>query len=279
MGPDILVREPKRYPWPENIPISKAYGAPNPNTNLFNVFTAFVRRYRKDYFWVYFHPISRTNRTNSISCQPDLVSRLEDIFRDELGANYTYEQRELLLQSEIVIVAICKKTNSIAGYCSGRHSQPSHHRFSYRVVFGCHEIIAKAHQRAKLGVFMAAQLIMYDQRISNLFSKIGIIVRSNNKYILRPMQQFGIVFRSDQMRDPRLEEHRKIVQFMHNQLFMLKDVPLSFDQPLEIDHYFEEPVRIEGLSGNQIIYILCQTTLFKSVVKLLFRRKRKKQDG
>jgi hypothetical protein len=279
--PSIIVPESKPRSWPADVSFRSSYGCPRPNALLFNISLKIVRAFRQDYHWIALHPTNNGELTNSISTLPGLLDILEDIFRDELGSDFSPEQLQLLIQSEIVIIAVCKETGDISGYCSGRQLPASMQTFTLPIVFGCHEVISIDHQQSKLGVFMASLLFVYGQKITNLFSPMGIVVRSNNRHILRPLQQAGQIFRSDKLSitDPKLQEERAVISYMHDEVFGLKDVSLEFGTPLEVAHYFEERVRIEGLSGNQIIYILCKTTLARAVAKLVYRRRRKTKNG
>jgi len=277
IGSDILVRELPRHAWPKKFDAT-VFGAPHRYNKLYRSLSYFFQKIRPEYEFKHFHPTTSGDRVNSISEYHNIVNTLEDIFREELGASYTPEQRQLLLTSEIVILIVDRKTKSIVGYSSGTKVQPSPVSFSFPVVFGGHAIIRHDHQQAKIGLITAALLLVYAQPLSNLFSRIGFIVRSNNKHILRPMEQCGEIFRSDQMHqyETDVSEQKKIFLHMHNEVFGLKNTELPFDAPLNISHYFEEDVRISGLGGNQIIYVLCVTTLFTTVCKLIFRRRRRK---
>lgn len=102
---------------------------------------------------------------------------------------------------------------------------------------------------------------------------MAIVVRSNNKHIFRPLKQCGRVYRSDEMSEAPTE-YKNIVKYMHCQVFGLSSQELPLDKPMEITHFFEEKVRIDGVGGNQIIYVLGITSLVKSVFKLLARRRR-----
>ena len=279
---EIVVEESTRFAWPLE-DMREDFGEPMKRIRFyFKPFLNMIRSIRKDYSWKVFYIDPATDRS-MVEQFPEVVDQLEKLFERELGTKYSHAQRELLLCSHIVIIAVAKKSNEIAGYFSAsyapRNSIPG---IPIPVTFGNHGVIAEEHQQFKIGVTMGALSILHGQKLRDLFRTIACVLRTNNKNILNPLRQAGNVYRSDHLQSSTLSKDEAISQraidYMHNNVFNLPDEPLPWDKPLEIDHRFDPAFTIDGVRENQIIYISCVTSLSKCTVRLFARRRRRKRQ-
>ena len=130
---------------------------------------------------------------------------------------------------------------------------------------------------------MAAISMLHGQRLRDLFSPIYCVLRTNNKYVYKPLAQTGPTYRSDRLDKPQLsanEQRARIaITHMHAEVFGLIDVELPFGRPLKIQHSFDPRVTIEGVQSDEIIYVFGMTTPARGLFKLLARRARKKKSN
>jgi hypothetical protein len=211
-----------------------------------------------------------------------VLAQLERLFERELGTKYSPEQYQLLVQSQIVVVAVAKDTNSIAGYFSSSYSgRNTILGVDIPITFGNHGVISQDHQQFKIGVTMGAITTLHGQKLRDLFKTIACVLRTNNKHIMNPLKQAGNVYRSDKLAGDHLSpieiQARSAIQHMHVNLFQLPDVQLPFDRPLNIEHRFDPAFTIDGVRSDQIIYICCVTSLSRCIYKLFARRQRRQQ--
>lgn len=278
---EIVVEEPTIYPWPENLDPA-TFGRPIKRIRYyFEPFMAAIRSIRKDYAWHTFYQNPETHSSH-IEDYPEILTQLERLFESELGTKYTAAQYELLVRSHIIVIAVSNRNGSIAGYFSSSYAErDTISGVKIPVTFGNHGVISRDHQQHKIGVTMGAITTLHGQKLSDLFSQIACVLRTNNRNILNPLKQAGIVYRSDELHGDTLDETesmaRTAIAHMHNEIFQLSDVHLPFDKPLEIEHRFDPTFTIERVNSNQIIYICCITSLSKCIYKLFARRPRRKK--
>ena len=278
---NIVVQESDHLLWPTAL-TENQFGEPLKRIrSYFLPFLAAIRRARREYLWKAFFLDSSTGR-NVVEQYPKIVDQLELLFERELGSKYSFEQRELLLQSHIVIVAVSKSDMEIAGYFSSSYEPRNAIKgIPIPITFGNHGVIAADHQQYKIGVTMGAITTLHGQRFRDLFSTFACVLRTNNRNILNPLKQAGIVYRSDELSGPRLCEEEEIAKsamaHMHSNLFQLGRIELPWDQPLKIEHRFDSTFVIDGVREDEIIYICCVTSLAKCIFRLFARRPRRKK--
>jgi len=281
-GPDfdIVVKERSSYPWPSDIK-RETIGKPTPRIRMYFVpFIALVRHARRDYSWKFFYTNPETGRS-FIEAYPAVLHQVERLFHDELGTSFSQEQRGILLNSQIVTVAVSRKDDSIAGYFSSSYiPSGTITDVDIPLTLGKHGVISRKHQQFKIGVTMGAISMIHGQRIRDLVRTVGCVLRTNNRHIFNPLDQSGVVYRSDRLSDNSDLKHsptaRAAILHMHNEVFGLKNVSLPFDKPLQIGHRFDAEVTIEGVAPDQIIYVFCRTSLIRLIFRLLARRARRK---
>jgi hypothetical protein len=277
----IVVEEPAFYPWPQNLDSTK-FGRPIKRIRYyFDPFINAIRSIRKDYAWHTFYQNSES-RSSYIEGYPEILAQLERLFEDELGTKYTEAQYQLLIRSQIIVVAVSNKNGSIAGYFSSSYADSNTiNGIDIPITFGNHGVISREHQQYKIGVTMGAITTLHGQKLSDLFSQIACVLRTNNRNILNPLKQAGTVYRSDELSGDALDNiettAKAAISYMHNKVFQLSDVHLPFDRPLNIEHRFDPAFTIERVSPDQIIYICCVTSLSKCIYKLFARRPRRKK--
>ena len=116
---DVIVSEPRLYPWPtEILPLqSNFYGVSQHNSLLFNMVIGLARKLRQDFHWVVFYNSPSQSSMNSISEYPQLIEQMERLFSDELGTKYSEPQEYLIRSAHSVVVAVDKTNGSLAAYC------------------------------------------------------------------------------------------------------------------------------------------------------------------
>ena len=280
---EIVVEEPAIYPWPNDLDPTN-FGRPIKRIRYyFEPFMNAIRSIRKDYAWHTFYHNPETD-SSYIEDYPEILTQLERLFESELGTKYTPAQYELLVRSHIIVVAVSSRNGSIAGYFSSSYAEKGTiSGVNIPVTFGNHGVISRDHQQFKIGVTMGAITTLHGQRLSDLFSQIACVLRTNNRNILNPLKQAGTVYRSDELHGDNLDDTeakvRTAISYMHNEIFQLSDIHLPFDRPLNIEHRFDPTFTIERVGPDQIIYICCITSLSKCIYKLFARRPRRKKKG
>ena len=279
---DIVVQEPKRYPWPEEHSLSNSeYGEPAHRSGLFRQLIRIAKRSRSEFEWIVFYNTSKSSNQNSISDFPGVIEQMESLFKDELGTPYTEPQEYLIRAANTVVVAVHKQTRSIAAYCCNRFlPEDESPDIPMPISFGCHEIIAEAFQGARLGSLLGALICSYGHAPHKVFNEFGVVTRTNNRYIYSTFKAFGDVRRSDRLtgNSQRDKIARSVITYMQNEVFGL-DEPVPFDKPIPIAHEFEDSVTIEGLGSKEIIYAVSFSSLARATLRLLLgplKRKRKR---
>ncbi len=279
---DLSIDRPEpNFPWPDEL-TNRSYGNPVHPHFLFDIAVSGVRRLRSAFDWYVFHR-EQSDRLNVIEEYPTLFDHLERLFWSELGTRYTPEQRNLLLRSDLILVVVDKQTGQIAGYASSNHLPVGViNNVEIPVTAGCHEVVGKAFQRAKLGTIFGTLMTIMGRTARELFADIAVVLRTNNKYFIRTLEQWGEIDRSDQI-DPnttlngRIANSAKIIGYMHTQLFGLSE-PVPLGHPLKIQHTFEERITIPGVGPNEIIYLCYHTTLFDLLTGLLGKKKKQRPE-
>ena len=268
------------YPWPTSDGSIKHGFADNRIRTYFEPFLKLITKTQKRYDWYFFYT-NKSSNENFIAENPSILKQLERLFEDELGSKYSTEQRKILLQSQLVVIAVSKGNQSIAGYCAssymGKNTLPE---LEIPLTVANHVVVANRHQQYKIGVTMGAITIFHGQKIRDLFARVSCVLRTNNKHLLGLLSQIGNVYRSDHLELGELSTEQQqaltAINYMHYRIYGLEQVSLPFNKPLEIQHTFDASVTVNNLKQNQITYIFCVTTPATSILRLIGRRRRRK---
>ena len=264
--------------WPADLDQLQHYGS-RPNHRKLLALTSFIARHaRNDISWSYFYKTGEEDQ-NVVAQHESMILVLENMFKSELHAPFAREHQAQLRTTDMLIVARHLATNQIIGFsCAKIEPEPGNIQ-GQSVVYGGLVVIRKEFQRTSIGILMAAQFLSFNRRARNIFDDLFFVARTNNKYMLGPMKACGDVFRSDQLGDTSAKDAlrvRALMSHMHHNILNI-DEPLDWTKPAQVEHFFEEKVRIDGVGGNEIIYALCRTNLIKATVKLVARSRNKKQ--
>ena len=271
--PELVAPEP-HFPWPADLEI-RNYGVPQFSHFLFDIAFRIVRRSRPRFRWLAFHR-EHGSKENAVAKHPAVIEQLERLFWSELGTTYTPEQRTLLIESDLLLIALNTKSGSIAGYSSSKHLYPGTIQgVSMPVTAGCHEVVGTGFQKDKLGSIFGSLCTIYGHGPTELLQDIAVVVRTNNKNILRPLQKCGLVHRSDQIahqNDGTQQISKLVIEYMHHSVFGLRGMS-PIGHPLKIKHTFDERFTIRGLGPNEIVYLCTHTTLARLLFGLLGRKR------
>lgn len=119
-------------------------------------------------------------------------------------------------------------------------------------------IVAPGNERRRLAPYTALALALHGHRITDLFRREILLLRTNNKYIERLMRRMEPVYRSDQisLEDTCSEvvEIAKAMAWTNENLFCAS-TPLEFGKPIPINHRFAPEITIDGVGSDEIIYL------------------------
>lgn len=278
----IIVAEPKVYPWPDHLSLDDSvFGAPIHHSSLFRGLLRVARKTRSEFHWIVFYNSHNAINTNSIADHPDVIQQMERLFRDELGTPYSEPQEFLIRAANTVVVAVHKETSSIAAYCCSRFLPANENPcIPIPISFGCHEIIGEAFQGARLGSLLGALICSYGHPPRRIFNEFAVATRTNNKYIYNTFMAFGDVKRSDELTGNLQIDNiaRSVISHMQTEVFGL-DEEVPFDRPIAIEHEFDAQVTIAGLHPKEIIYAVSFSSLVRATLRLLMgplKRRRKR---
>lgn len=276
-APDFVVPE-RHYPWPEDIPKTKI-GDFSSGATLLKLTTRLISKLYPDSIWI---PIvkSRSELVNPITNLPSLLAQLESLFIDELHSPYSDSQRALLQEADCILVGVSRDDDTIMAYCSARYA-PSNTvpGVKCQLTAGGHLVVASGHTDNDLGPFLASAASLYGYSVASFFTKSIVVLRSNNKYVERIFRRAEPVYRSDTLTgnevDATLKQVVAAIRWVHESVFHLSGK--LFGRPMKIEHRFDEQLTMEGLNGDQIVYLARTSSMFYFLTRVFIRVAKRKQ--
>ena len=234
-----------------------------------------LKRVQPDYDWVVYERAS--NELNDVVSDSNRVGEMESLFKTELGDEFADVHLVQLALADVTLLAYDKESGKIRSYVSGfRSAVGTIPGVQLAVTHGGLAVVQREHQRKKLGVLSSALVTLFGRRLRDFFREEVIVMRTNNRHVLRVQENGGSLFRSDRLSEfndaSTLEETmRRIVVYTHKHLFMLPEDTLYFDRPMQVSHKFENGLAIPGLEENEIIYTCSVSNLFTFLRRIVSR--------
>lgn len=286
--PEILVPEPtdivvgeRAYPWPENTP-RFAQGNLNSKPNLaFSLWLNLLRRLTPAYEWIPFY--KDNTGANSLGSFDSLFETINTLFQHQLQANFSYAQKALLDEADVVLVCYDPDKDTILSYGSTRFSERgSIPGIKQQVNHAGHMIVAVGNERKQLAPLTAVTMALYGHTFLDLFREEIVILRTNNRYIERLFGRVQPVYRSDHLNENESDERLKCVisamKWTDKHVFH-SETELKVGSPVKISHRFLDEVTIDGVKGDEIIYLARMSSIGFYLLRIalsVFRRKRRR---
>lgn len=256
---------------------------PKPDTFLFRTLLAAVRSQTPGIEWRAYYRGS--DGINELTKLPEMMTLLEELFRQELSSSYSAGQRHLIEAADVAVVALESATGRVLCYTTGSYLPPGAvEGCSYPVLFGGHCVVASDYHGKRLGTFASVCVCVFGRSPLRLFEKILMVGRTGNPAFYRYFSSFGRCYRSDEMATAaptrEVESARTIMRFVHDEYFLLSDFPLPEDRPLPISHRFSGET-IPGVKPNEILYLCSVSTLakFLRTIAAGLRRSRRRMQS
>lgn len=245
------------YPWPENTPKEIHGNIRAKPHRIFLTCLKLIRRAKPDLVWIPF--FKDTSDLNAISSRPELLNTLNQIFKDQLASDYNDSQRSLLHQADVILVCYDPSADTIVSYGSSMFCKKgSIPDLRYQVIHLGHMIVARGHEKKRLTPLTGVTMGLYGHSVLDLFRTEIVVLRSNNRYVAKIINEVPPIYRSDKLseneKSPRLREVVKAIKWVDRNVFHSLEA-LEIGKPSRITHKFPDEVTIDGLENDEIVYL------------------------